>query len=96
MCIVLCHPGKEEFLKEVGPFLYVGFLCTAPSNQGQGLGSQLLSHLLAKADALGKHAYLEVRRHGAVLRAFEWMQPLVVACFVHTQAQKRGVKLSGC
>jgi len=51
--------GKKAFLKEAGPFLYIAFLCTSPGHQGQGLGGQLLAHLLSQADAAGKWVYLE-------------------------------------
>eukprot|EP00197_Chlamydomonas_leiostraca_P013658 CAMPEP_0202861200 /NCGR_PEP_ID=MMETSP1391-20130828/2676_1 /ASSEMBLY_ACC=CAM_ASM_000867 /TAXON_ID=1034604 /ORGANISM="Chlamydomonas leiostraca, Strain SAG 11-49" /LENGTH=202 /DNA_ID=CAMNT_0049540543 /DNA_START=303 /DNA_END=911 /DNA_ORIENTATION=- len=51
--------GKKAFLTEVGAFLYVAFLGTAPACQGQGLGGRMLAHLTVQADAAGKHAYIE-------------------------------------
>lgn len=45
--------------QEKGPFLYVAFLSTLPSVQGNGLGGKLLQHLTAKADAAGKWMFIE-------------------------------------
>lgn len=41
------------------PHWYLGYLGTRQGHQGQGLGSQILREVLAKADAVGQPAYLE-------------------------------------
>lgn len=55
------------------PHWYLGYLGTLPARQGQGLGSELLSDMLARADREELPAYLEssnprnltlYRRHG--------------------------------
>lgn len=46
-------------VQDRGPFLYVCVLAVHPEHQGQGLGSVLLRHMLDRADALGRWAYLE-------------------------------------
>lgn len=77
--------GKAKYYDEVGPFLYIAFMGTLPSCQGQGLGGQMLKHLTAKADAAGKPMYIEAssedsarlyERHGFVRRsAHTWSLP---------------------
>jgi len=41
-----------------GAFLYLAFLAVEPQQQGRGLGSVLLRHLMQRADAEGIHLYL--------------------------------------
>jgi ribosomal protein S18 acetylase RimI-like enzyme len=41
------------------PHWYIPFIGTDPAAQGKGLGSALLTHVLAKADDEGRPAYLE-------------------------------------
>ncbi|HVF75231.1 MAG TPA: GNAT family N-acetyltransferase [Acidimicrobiales bacterium] len=57
------------------PHWYIPFIATDPAAQGKGLGSALLEHVLEKADAEGRPAYLEAtsprnkllyHRHGFV------------------------------
>jgi GNAT superfamily N-acetyltransferase len=48
-------------LQEHGRYIYVFLLGTRPEFQGQGLGSALLQHVNAIADAEGMHCFLEVR-----------------------------------
>ena len=47
------HAQAEE------PHWYIPFIGTDPGHQGKGLGSALLSHVLARADEEGRPAYLE-------------------------------------
>jgi len=58
------------------PHWYLWFLATAPADQGTGLGSGLLRHMLARCDRDGVPAYLEAtsvanrrlyERHGFVV-----------------------------
>jgi len=41
------------------PHWYIPFIATDPAAQGKGLGTALLQHVLANADAEGRPAYLE-------------------------------------
>jgi ribosomal protein S18 acetylase RimI-like enzyme len=59
------------------PHWYLSVIGVAPDRQGQGLGSALLGHVLARCDADRVHAYLETsnrrnlplyRRHGFQVR----------------------------
>lgn len=47
------HAQAEE------PHWYIPFIGTDPAAQGKGFGSALLAHVLARADAEGRPAYLE-------------------------------------
>ena len=47
------HAQAEE------PHWYIPFIGTRPAHQGKGLGSALLAHVVARADAEGRPAYLE-------------------------------------
>lgn len=64
--------------KPAGPLWYLTMLAADPASQGRGLGSALLRHGLARADAAGVPAYLEASsprnealyaRHGFVALA---------------------------
>ncbi|KAK9902232.1 hypothetical protein WJX75_008709 [Coccomyxa subellipsoidea] len=56
---------KNEFGKEHGRYIYVFLLGTRPEFQGQGLGSALLQHVNAIADAEGMHCFLESSSEGS-------------------------------
>lgn len=50
---------EKRHAKAEEPHWYIPFIGTDPAAQGQGLGSALLAHVLARADAEGRPAYLE-------------------------------------
>ncbi|GAA4243155.1 GNAT family N-acetyltransferase [Dactylosporangium darangshiense] len=84
-----CHPRTHRFEAldaamdahhPVGPHEYLAYLAVPPKHQGQGIGSRLLQHRLARLDAAGRVAYLEAtgernvalyRRHG-----FQLLRPV--------------------
>lgn len=51
--------ARQRFLQQHGPFYYIAVMGTAPEQQGRGLGSRLLRHITARADAEGRPAYIE-------------------------------------
>lgn len=50
---------EKRHAKAEEPHWYIPFIGTDPAAQGKGLGSALLAHVLARADAEGRPAYLE-------------------------------------
>lgn len=50
---------EKRHAKADEPHWYIPFIGTDPAAQGKGLGSALLAHVLARADAEGRPAYLE-------------------------------------
>lgn len=66
----------------VEPHYYLAFVGTDPDHQGEGRGTALMAHMLERADAEGRPAYLEAtstgsqalyHRHGfEVLEELQW------------------------
>lgn len=71
-------------MQKHGPFLYLMTMATQPGLQSQGLGSQLLDIITARADKLGCYCYIEAstersrelyKRYGFVDRAIFQYKP---------------------
>jgi GNAT superfamily N-acetyltransferase len=43
----------------IDPHWYLAFVCTRPQEQGRGLGTRLIRHVLNRGDSEGSPAYLE-------------------------------------
>lgn len=50
---------RSTYLAMHGPYLYISVMATCPAQQGHGLGTALLKHLMAQGRAAGQHVYVE-------------------------------------